>query len=323
MMNTMDKLLSLFSPGQRLGGRSLAVHAISTYLLDPEEILSIKTYSRLNPGPFVDHKECDLPYLGNNDSIKKGSGMDYDEQRLYQPGDDLRRINWRAAAKTGDMYTKLYIEEKRSVSTVMVDRRSGMWFGTRHQLKIKQAVSIAFYSLFQSLQQQKPVAGILFDGGIHGFSPGLQESALAPLMMALNRTSESVPSRAHSQVSASIEDVFKYALTTLPRGNDLIIISDFCDYTESHNELLLQLKQKFGLSIIQVLDSAELHLPKSGIYCFRSEPQSSELELDCSNEELYTGYHEMMREKIAVLKQHCDDGCIQFQQIFTNDRLFL
>ena len=80
---------------------------------------------------------------GNYLSPAKGRGMEFDEARLYQPGDDIRAIDWRVTARRGKTHTKIYREERERPVLISVDCRPSMAFASRGCFKSVQAAKMA------------------------------------------------------------------------------------------------------------------------------------------------------------------------------------
>ena len=99
--------------------------------------------------------------LGANLSVFQGRGMEFDESRSYQPGDDARTIDWRLTARTGAMHTKLFHEERERPVQLLVDLRSGMQFGTRKQFKSVLGATIAAKLAWTAIDGGDRVGGFL------------------------------------------------------------------------------------------------------------------------------------------------------------------
>jgi len=90
--------------------------------------------------------------------------MEFDEVRLYQPGDDIRSMDWRVTARTGKPHTKLFREERERPALLLVDLRPPMFFATRGALKSVVAAECASLLAWSVMQQGDRVGGLLFDG---------------------------------------------------------------------------------------------------------------------------------------------------------------
>jgi len=94
----------------------------------------------------------------------QGRGIEFDEVRLYQPGDDIRSMDWRVTARTGKPHTKLFREERERPALMLVDLRPPMFFATRGALKSVVATECASLLAWSVMQQGDRVGGLLFDG---------------------------------------------------------------------------------------------------------------------------------------------------------------
>ena len=92
----------------------------------------------------------------------KGRGMEFDEVRLYQPGDDIRTIDWRVTARSGKAHTKLFREERERSVILCVDFRRTMYFGTRGAYKSVAAAKAAALFAWSAEHQGDRLGGLLF-----------------------------------------------------------------------------------------------------------------------------------------------------------------
>ena len=92
----------------------------------------------------------------------KGRGMEFDETRLYQPGDDIRSIDWRVTARSGSTPTKLYREERERPVFISVDNRANMHFATRGVFKSVQAAKLAALLAWVAQQKGDRIGGQTF-----------------------------------------------------------------------------------------------------------------------------------------------------------------
>ena len=104
---------------------------------------------------------------GPNKSNFRGRGIDFEEVRNYQAGDDIRTIDWRVTARTGAAHTKLFREERERPVLVVVDQRNGMFFGSRHCFKSVLAAQLASLVAWSALDSGDRVGGLVFNGREH------------------------------------------------------------------------------------------------------------------------------------------------------------
>ena len=133
------------------------------------------------------------PERGERASRVRGRGMDFDEVRLYQPGDDVRSIDWRVTARKGKPHTKVFRQERERPTLILVDQTQSMFFGSRGRLKSVVAAEIAGRTAWRALAAQDRVGGLVLDGrGAHVFKPLRREAAVLRLLDAVVRANNAL-----------------------------------------------------------------------------------------------------------------------------------
>ncbi|MDG6778840.1 DUF58 domain-containing protein [Thiomicrorhabdus sp. zzn3] len=220
---------------------------------------------------------------GEQASRFMGSGLEYEESRPYQPGDEVRRINWRLMAKTGQAYTKLYQEERQQSVFILLDQRNSMRFGTRVRLKAEQALRAAGYFAWLAEKSALPVEGaylaenLQFTPSFEGRSSFLElmhrfSQSCPPLSSKINlRSAASKVTSGHTFVEPSLDDVLMDLLHRLLPGSRLIVVSDFHDLTDTTLRLLTELQHRVSVKAVWIEDQAERSLPSvSGMRLYSS-----------------------------------------------------
>jgi len=100
---------------------------------------------------------------GRHASRLRGRGLNFEEMRNYLPGDDIRSIDWKATARTGDAHVRVFTEERDRPALLVVDQRMSMFFGSRHNMKSTTAAEAAALAAFRILAVGDRVGGIAFD----------------------------------------------------------------------------------------------------------------------------------------------------------------
>ena len=204
-------------------------------------------------------KQSDALRQGEQSSRFMGAGLEYEESRAYQMGDEIRRINWRLMARTGKAYTKLFQEERQENWFILVDHRSSMRFGTRKRLKATQAARVAGYYAWQAQQAGIPVStGRLAEDFV--FSP-IYEGKLtyANVMQAICKPCPPMANKNNSE--PELNDVFLSLTARLQPGARLIVISDFHDVNQRTAEILTALQDRVKIKTVWIKDMSEVALP--------------------------------------------------------------
>lgn len=216
-----------------------------------EELANLPIAIMPNPKASESQKQ------GEQASRYLGSGMEYEESRLYQPGDEVRRINWRLMARTGQPYTKQFQEERQESWTLLVDQRQSMRFGTHARLKVQQAVRIAGYFAWQAEVAGLPVEAVRLAEKVET-TPSLE--GRGTFEQLVNHLSVPCPPL-EIATEPRLYDELLECQRRLQAGSRLVIISDFQDLDEPTLMLLATLQEKILVKAILVVDEAEKKLP--------------------------------------------------------------
>ncbi|WP_019895030.1 DUF58 domain-containing protein [Hydrogenovibrio halophilus] len=253
---------------------------------------------------------------GEQASRYLGAGMEYEESRLYQPGDEVRRLNWRLMARTGDAYTQLYQEERQESWTLLIDLRQPMRFGTRCHLKATQALRAAGYFAWQAQSDAIPVSAVVLSESVR-VSPTWEGSAsFEPLMQF---ASQPCPPMNDEQVRRSprlYDELIDLQARAQP-GDRLILISDFSDLDAATETLLMTLQQKLMIKAIWVQDPSERRLPKVAGLRLRGRDGS----VHAVTESLREAYQAWSKDYFAEVQAHLRQAGLAWMALDTCDDL--
>jgi uncharacterized protein (DUF58 family) len=190
----------------------------------------------------------------------RGRGVDFVESRNYQPGDDIRNMDWRVTARTGRPHTKVFQEERERPVLVVVDANPSLFFGTRTRLKSVAAGQMAAAIAWSAVRRGDRIGGFLFaPEGHRELRPAGGRRGAMRLIQGLVQWLEPEDSaRADGlPLSAALERV-RHAVRP---GSLVIVISDFFGLDDHCNRHLSRLRQHNDVIGCQVLDAAEHDLP--------------------------------------------------------------
>lgn len=195
---------------------------------------------------------------GRHRSLHKGLSLEFAGHRAYQPGDDLRRLDWNVYARTDRLDVRLYEEESRLTATLVVDCSGSMAYGGEERSKLDTARMLAASMAFLMVAQGDAVGLALLDGGVRHFLP--PTSTMGGVLNLIDRLS-TVPPGNEAELSPSLHQLSE----RIPSRGLTILISDFLDDT---NELLGAFShlrhRRQDLRLIQVRDRDENTFPLHG-----------------------------------------------------------
>ena len=196
-----------------------------------------------------------LTGFGNTYSPFKSRGLDFQEVRAYQPGDDIRQIDWHITAKYGKPFTKLYTEEKERSVFFVIDLRANMHFATHGDFKDVVAARLtAFIASMANHQQDKIGFLLLTDTGI--LSSGKPDmDMLSPLLHNMV-----APQKSKSK-AGSWTQLLHLLTQLLPAGSFVFLFSDFYDWQPEYTTLLANISDKNTFLLVSIYDQLETKLP--------------------------------------------------------------
>ena len=206
---------------------------------------------------------------GGNRSKFRGRGIDFEEVREYQPGDDIRTIDWRVTARTGAAHTKIFREERERPVLVVTDQRNGMFFGSRNCCKSVLAAHTAALLAWAALEQGDRVGGLVFNDSEHReVRPRRSRGAVLNYLHQLNELNGQLPSLEQTETAAQpFADTAAEVRRIARPGSAVLIISDFRGALEARAmEHLHQLSRHAEITALHCSDPLEQNLPEQGRY---------------------------------------------------------
>jgi len=296
-------------------------------LLSRNEILKLRQQVELQSGPAEYRHEVEHRTLGDARSVYRGYGMDYDESRPYFPGDELRFMNWRVTARTGEPHMKVFREERKPGVFIVVDRRRDMRFGTRCRLKVTQAVRAATLVAFDARLRNAPVSGVLLESAqknkLTWIAETFDEAGVFNFIHAANKPcpppgSNPTPSFSDGDNEQSLSHVIKILAPMLPGGSSVVLISDFNDLDDGSRSSLLELSMTHHLQAVHIVDPVELSLPDCGNLLVQSERHTA-TGINSSNKTTRSQYEKMASGFLTAKQQLFSSLAIPCQTIMTDE----
>jgi uncharacterized protein (DUF58 family) len=246
-----------------------------------------------------------LGMTGTHISRVKGRGVDFEEHRPYQPGDDIRTIDWRVTARSGRPFTKIFREERERPVIIGVDQGHNMYFGSQVAFKSVVAAEAAAILCWTTVDNGDRVGGVVFnDSSQELVKPRRSKrSALRFLNALADYNQELVHS--HTQ-NAGQHSTLRQALEQMCRitkpGSSIYLISDFEHYDADCAQLVQQLATQSSMCCIMVYDALEEELPLPGLYSITDGHSRSAL--DTFSRSIRERYHQGFEQRVQQLRDN-------------------
>lgn len=242
--------------------------------------------------------------LGGHRSPARGRGMEFDEVRIYQPGDDVRTIDWRVTARTGKTHTKLFQEERERPVLVLLDTRAFMRFGTRESFKSVLAARAGAMLAFRSADAGDRVGGVLLtSSGIFAHRPQRSRGGVLALVKAMaDATADGLASPDVEGEPLLAEGLARLRQVSRP-GTRIFLLSDFHDLDDAALLELGRLSLHAHVSVIFLFDRLEAEAPRKGL--FRVSDGAAVALLDANSARARAAYAQRLTERRARLEDIC------------------
>jgi len=249
------------------------------------------------------HSRSRLGMSGSHISKSKGRGVDFEEHRAYQAGDDIRSIDWRVTARTGRPFTKIFREERERPVIIGVDQSHHMFFGSQVSFKSVVAAEVAAILCWLTVDNGDRVGGVVFsDTNSEMVKPRRGKrsalrflSLLADYNQNLLGQHKPLAKTGKSNLREALEHIYRI---TRP-GSTIYLISDFADMDKVCLQYMQQLSLHNNLTCIFIYDILETQLPQPGVYNITN---GNEMEtIDTYAAAVRENYHQAFEDKLQSL----------------------
>lgn len=247
----------------------------------------------------------------------RGRGMEFDESRPYQPGDDPRSIDWRVTARSTTAYTKLFREERERPVLVVTDLRSNMHFATRGCFKSVNAARAAALIAWAAHHRGDRLGGLIFGDTSHReLKPRLGRRAALRFVHQLadhkDWQNRGVPEGGEPLTQAMS------ALRRVARpGSLVVVISDFIGFDRAAQSYLSSVARHNEVLAVFMNDPLERQLPPPGRY--RIVSPSDELAIDTYAAAARRDYENEFAERSHELERFCHRYGVHLMPMSTDD----
>jgi len=221
-------------------------------------------------------------FSGEYHSAFKGRGMAFSEVRQYQPGDDVRTIDWNVTARFNEPFVKVFEEERELTVMLVVDVSASKDFGTNKQFKKDLVTELCAVLSFSAIQNNDKIGLIFFSDCIEKFIP--PKKGKSHILRIIRELLEFTPQHNNTNVAQALQ----YLTSAIKKRSIAFVISDFID---SNFETPLRIAaKKHDLVAIRIFDEREATLPDVGLMRVRDAENGSTAWVDTADPETRARY---------------------------------
>lgn len=209
----------------------------------------------------------DAGIVGSYHAVFKGRGMEFAEVREYEPGDDIRTIDWNVTARTGTLHVKKYVEERDLSLLLVVDVSGSQQFGSQYLVKRDLAAELAAVLAFSAVANQDRVGAVVFTDRVETFVPPARGADHALRIVRDLLTLE--PEGRGTDLAAAL----RFTNTVMKRRGIVAVISDF--QAEGYQQALGMLRRRHDVVALHLWDPREEDVPPVGLVAL-TDPETGE-----------------------------------------------
>jgi uncharacterized protein (DUF58 family) len=212
---------------------------------------------------------------GQYHSVFKGRGMEFSEVREYQPGDDIRTIDWNVTARMGHPFIKKFTEERELTVMLLVDVSGSEIFGSVRQLKNELAAEVAAVLAFSAIRNNDKVGLIMFSDDIELFVP--PKKGKTHVLRVIREILYFQPKGRRTDIPAAL----KFLEQTTTHRSVTFLVSDFI--ADNYQKMLRVTNQRHDMVAIAITDPREIEMPRIGIVELEDAETGSRVLMDTSH----------------------------------------
>ena len=240
-------------------------------------------------------------FAGEYHTAFKGRGVIFSEVREYQPGDDIRDIDWNVTARHNRPYVKVYEEERELTMMLLIDVSGSSDFGAVGESKKERIAEIAATLAFSSIQNNDKVGVIFYSDKIEKFIP--PKKGRKHILLIIREIIDLVP----SSKGTNLDVALKFMTNALKKKVSAFILSDFIDNHNYFSSMSIA-NRKHDLAAIQVYDRRDAEMPNVGFVKVRDMETGVDRLIDTSSSRVRKAFNKAWYErqqKISYITSRC------------------
>ena len=250
-------------------------------------------------------------FAGEYHSAFKGRGMSFSEVREYQPGDDVRDIDWNVTARMNRPYIKVFEEERELTLMLLIDVSASQGFGTRGRTQRELATEIAATLAFSAMQNNDKIGVVFFTDRIEKFiSP---QKGRKHVLYIIRELLNFEPVGKRTDISVPLE----YLTKVIRKRSIAFILSDFLA-ERNYKKPLLVAARKHDIIGLQLFDHALAALPNVGLLKMTDAETGHQTYVDTSSNTVRKAHQQWWNEQTDTLRTELHRSNVGFASIATN-----
>lgn len=250
-------------------------------------------------------------FSGEYHSAFKGRGMAFSEVREYQPGDDIRTIDWNVTARFNHPFVKVFQEERELTVMLVVDLSASGSFGTHLRIKQELVTELCAVLAFSAIQNNDKVGVIFFTDKVEKFIP--PKKGKSHILRIIRELIEFRPKGTKTKISEGL----KFLNSVIKKRCTTFLISDFFD--ADYSDALKIANKKHDIVSLSIYDPRDLHLPDIGLIKVRDAETNEIVFADTSDKDVRNAYETYAKKRQKNIHENFRKTGVDSAFICTNE----
>ncbi len=285
--------------------------------ISPQSLIQLRLQANQIP---LDSGKIHAKQGGSYLSSFKGRGMEFDESRIYQAGDDIRNMDWRVTARTGTAHTKVFCEERERPVLLWLDLSASMMFATRKKFKSVIASEIASLIAWSAARNNDRIGGLIFSADEHiEIKPRRGKTAVLDFIGRCTKHHAWSLKTSSAELKTDKTAAISRLRSVTHPGSLIFMISDFRDMNEKAFAHIANIARNNDIIMLKISDPIEVSLPISGTY--KLTDGVKELQIQTSSKKTREEYHQRYLSHNQRIESFCRKNRIHLINISTDDNV--
>ena len=273
----------------------------------PKEILQQIKRIQIRTGRLVNDV-----FAGQYGSIFKGRGMEFSEVREYQPGDEIRTIDWNVSARYGKPFVKKYTEERELTIMLLVDMSRSEHFGTKDKTKSEIAAEIASVLAFSAVKNNDKVGMIIFTDKIEKYVA--PKKTITHILRLISEILYFKPENTGTDITGALE----YFYRVQKKRSTVFLISDFIDL-RGYEHALKVAARKHDVVAINITDPREAEIPAGYFIELADSETGKKIVVDARDKKKARQFTELIRAEQQKRKELFSKSKVDYIAVNTHE----